>query len=158
MILQQTLGRISISRASIEEINESEYKTNLYYVCKEDFFTVKELGIAASVISSYYRHVNSKLESENKNPKVHVGALKQRKVIDNLKVVNEFVYDGTYGVTRKYILEDVDGNTLTWSTNKQALSIGETYSLKCTIDEHYLYKGVPQTKITRCIVEAPVGG
>ena len=135
-----------------DEVSRNEYSTTMYYTFVNDYVLTSEIGRAASLMSIYNRHIEGELTKANKTPSVHVGTVGKREVFPGLTVVNVYSYDSEYGVTFKYLMDDPNGNRLTWSTGKDVLNVGETYSLKASVKAHGEYKGVKQTQLTRCTI------
>lgn len=58
-------------------------------------------------------------------------------------------YNGTYGFSYVYTLEDDYKNIFVWFTTK-SLTLGNIYTLKGRVKDHKTYKNEKQTFITRC--------
>ena len=83
----------------------------------------------------------------------HVGAVGDR--LDLVLTVTKIVEldNGFYGPKSMYIFEDKDKNIFVWSTTPRDLTIGTSYAVRGTIREHTVYKGAPQTILTRCTIK-----
>jgi hypothetical protein len=58
-------------------------------------------------------------------------------------------FDGYYGISYMYIMEDPSNNIFVWNTQKE-LEEDTTYNVRGVIKGYKEYKGVKQTVITRC--------
>ena len=66
-----------------------------------------------------------------------------------LEVERVMSHDGDYGLSYLHIFYDAQKNRFIWWT-KTKLEEKRTYDITGTVKEHNLYKGVPQTVLTRC--------
>lgn len=87
--------------------------------------------------------------------KKHVGVVGARTEM-TLTVRFWVDFDGYYGTTRLYLMEDADGNSVNWMASSGGLrddnshvEKGETVVVKATVKEHRFYKMVPETRVTR---------
>lgn len=82
-----------------------------------------------------------------------VGDIKER--LRDLKVTLTSIHtvDGYYGTSVIYTFKQNE-NVLVWmTTSYQELEVGDTITLTGTVKDHDEYKGVKQTKLSRCIVK-----
>ena len=129
----------------------SDYQSNLVTVAGADSFNEKHLGIVVSAPSSYSREMDLIRERERQALVTHhVGVVGERVDFD-LTLRKAIPLEGEYGLSTICIFEDASGNTVKWKASGSGpCDPGEHICLKGTIKEHALYKGVPQTIITRC--------
>ena len=83
----------------------------------------------------------------------YIGEPKER--IRDMKVVLTAVhtFDGTYGMTTIYTFKR-DEDVLVWMTSScKDIEVGDELLLTGTIKSHDEYKGVKQTKLSRCIIK-----
>lgn len=135
-----------------DAIVESDYLWNLHIVAQSDGFTWRQVGLAASMIFAYQRHVNDlaeKLARGNGKPSIWVGDLKKRQQFDHLELVAVFSWESMYGVTFMHKFCDVDGNIIVWKTGSVCLDQGSIYAGKATVKAHDTYKDEKQTVVTR---------
>lgn len=71
--------------------------------------------------------------------------------LTDLKLMVKYVngFDGQFGFTYVYKMEDEDGNQFTWFTQK-SLEQGQSYIVRGTVKKHDEFRGVKQTVLTRC--------
>jgi hypothetical protein len=82
----------------------------------------------------------------------HFGAIKDKIDFEG-EIIKTGSYETQYGITFIYTIQSSEGIIFVWSTNKE-FKTGLKGNIKGTIKEHTEYKGLKQTKITRCkIVE-----
>ena len=83
----------------------------------------------------------------------YIGEIKER--LRDLQVTLTAVrsFDGFYGTTTMYTFMYGE-NVLVWSTSScKDIEIGEHILLTGTVKEHTEYKGIKQTKMSRCIIK-----
>lgn len=70
-----------------------------------------------------------------------------------LKVIitNAAIKESIYGITTTHTMEDEEGNVYIWQTSAKSWKEGEPHSIRGTVKEHKVCKGVKQTVLTRCI-------
>lgn len=136
-----------VESLSDQEVEESDYLYNIRAIVRSGIVEWRTMGFAASIISAFDRHQDSKKTKIISN---HVGTIKSREVF-NLTLKNKFEYMGSYGTTYKYIFNDDFGNVIIWNaSNCQDFIINRKYSLRGTIKKHSEFKNVKQTEINRC--------
>lgn len=81
----------------------------------------------------------------------HIGQIGERLDL-TLTVQRTFVFDGAYGKSTMHIMKDDRGNEFIWTTGAKTLVVGETYTMRATVKDHKIYKGVNQTILTRCAI------
>lgn len=140
---------------------KNDYLYNINLLAYETSFTSKDLGFAASIVSSYTREIERQIEKEKR-----ATASKQESISDyvgkvgeklqtELTFANVYSYETQYGVTNIYKFLDNEGNVFIWkSSTYQELTQGNAYQLKGTIKDHSEYGNVKQTVLTRCKVIA----
>ena len=72
-------------------------------------------------------------------------------------VKNVITIEDNYGKKFFHIFETETGEILTWNTASKNLPIGAMYLMRGTIQDHYIYKGEPQTSLTRCAIRETLG-
>lgn len=131
----------------------NDYLDNLSAVCQKTSLRRKHIGLAASVVSAYERHLGREAErkaaAEATAASVHVGAVKDRIAIDGTVTFVRF-FEGDYG-TRALVKILDHGNVLVWwcSNAANAPEVGEVVTGKATVKAHEDYQGTAQTVITR---------
>ena len=95
----------------------------------------------------------AKAKLEPESPSEYLGEVKER--LRDLKVVLTAVrsFDGFYGTSFIYAFTYND-NVLVWMTSScKDIEVGDEFLLTGTVKEHSEYKGVKQTKLSRCIIK-----
>ena len=128
----------------------NDYMHNLITICSNDYIGYKEMGVAASLMATYY---NTMVIREEKKEGNFLGILNE-KIEIKATLIKSFSYETQYGITKIYKFQDKEGNILVWKTGSRSFEENKDYKLKGTIKEHGEYKGEKQTQITRCKVES----
>lgn len=143
---------------------KSDYEWNLVTLAKADYIPDKAFGLAASIVSAYYRakgiEVNKKY---TKTISEYVG--KEREKIQLIVTIEKALeLDSDYGVTCMYRMRDEKGNILVWFASKVNyfrptdssdgiyIDVGHKVTIKGTIKKLEEYRGTKQTVLTRCKV------
>ena len=83
----------------------------------------------------------------------YIGEIKERKRDMKVTLTASRSFDGYYGTTFIYTF-DYNENVLVWMTSScQDIEVGEEVFLTGTVKSHDEYKGVKQTKLSRCIIK-----
>ena len=162
---------------TIADDTDSDYLWNLKVACGLHTISSKQVGIVASAVTAYDRHINGerrKAEQEKvaktseyigkKGDKIgrKLSAADKRKgaaAFPALTVTVGFTrsFDTEWGTTTLVSFTDTDGNVLTWfasnsasDTDGEQVAEGKTYTLVGTIKGHKDYKGIKQTSVNRC--------
>lgn len=133
---------------SEQDITNSDYLYSIRAIARTGMVEKRTEGFASSIIQAY-----QKAQADNKkNISNFVGTVNKRENF-LLTLKNYFTFNGSYGLTHKFVFDDDIGNVLVWFASKpQDLSIGEKYLICGTVKQHSEYKGVKQTLISRCEV------
>jgi hypothetical protein len=134
-----------------------DYLYNLGVACRAGYVTRRTMGIVASAVSAYMRHLDreSELNQKQKDDAVKsrewVGEVKVRQDFTSLTVLSMRYIEGNYGTTTLVAFEDEPGNLIKWfaSVELDDINKGDVVDLKATVKKHDDYKGVKQTLITR---------
>jgi hypothetical protein len=136
---------------------DSDYMHNLSVVCAGEAVSFKNLGIAASLMSTWQREMGR--EAERKHAAAtshHIGTVGKREVF-TLTVTGLRSFDSDFGARWMVRFADATGNVVVWWTGSDNdLVIGRTYRVKATVKKHEDYKGIAQTTVTRCAIEGEV--
>jgi len=131
---------------------KSDYDWNLKVACSKESLERRDLGVVASAVSAYQRHLGIQVEQQKaRTESAHFGAIGQRLDV-TLTVTKQIAFDTMYGSSFMYLFRDENGNVVKWTTTSGGLDIGTTYAIKGTVKEHAEYKGIKQTVLTRCKV------
>lgn len=150
----------------------SNYEFNIKEVIKVEHVGVKARNLFASAVVAYDRAMAQKRTNENSQ---YQGVQGKRQ--EFTLVIHHIAHtENQWGTKRIYIMLDKDGNQFIWSTNtaitwaykvegedeqgpysyseNHVAKAGDTVTLKGTVDEHKEYKGVKNTYLKRCTVQA----
>lgn len=133
-----------------------DYLYNLSVACSLELTRPKFMGIVASVIPAYRRHMAREIERTRKsqNPSQYVGTLEKRMKFTGLTLARVANFETQYGVTTVYSFFDPTGNVLVWKSSRNAhLEQGKTYDVTGRVEKHAEYKGEKQTYLSRCKIE-----
>lgn len=133
----------------------NNYEHNLTVACADNFITAREIGITASLIVAYNRHVEKKLLDERTANSDYVGQVGQRCRFEGLTVISVRQMTGLRFDSYLHRFVDPDGNILIWFSSKDQLKVGKVYAGVATVKEHKVYEGQKQTYLTRCQFETP---
>lgn len=139
---------------SDEETEKSEYLHNIRVIARRGVVERRQYGYAASIVSSYLRHVNDLIAKERAalNPSQHVGEVGKRQ--DFTLLVDKVIQiDSQYGTSFMHLMSDQDNNKFVWKASGTCLDTGTTVTLKGTIKSHGEFRGMNQTTLTRCKVQ-----
>lgn len=146
--------------ASIEGEDVSDYLHNIRTIASRGVCDSRDLGLAASIVAAYQRHLNNlrlrEIQARRAEIAQYVGEVGERRLFKlNVEKVMAFERDG-YGhnsgpsVVHLHIMSDANGNVFTWWSSVGALSTGADVVLKATIKKHEERKGVKQNVLSRC--------
>ena len=83
----------------------------------------------------------------------YIGEIKERLRDLDVTLTAVRTFDGYYGTTTMYTFMEGE-NVLIWMTSSyKDIEVGEHLLLTGTVKEHSEYKGVKQTKLSRCIIK-----
>jgi hypothetical protein len=153
------LESIELANNAIEWASEIEgeeiadYLHNIRVIARRGVVEGRDMGLGASIIAAYQRHVNSlrmkELQARRAEVATHVGTVGERRLF-KLYVENVIVCDGAFGVSHLHIFGDAEGNCFKWFSSSVALEAGKEYLIKGTVKKHDEYKGVKQNLLSRC--------
>ena len=132
--------------------NLNDYEWNLVAATTEDYTLWKNAGLIASAVWIYkLKDVTEREENGDRPVSEFQGEVSERQDW-TLTVINRLDYDTQFGTTRLTLMEDEAGNKFVWSATNVSLDVGQTYTLAGTVKAHEMYKGIRQTRLTRCRV------
>ena len=138
----------------IDPETSNEYLYNLHIASKNSLVEIKQVGIVASLISTYLKEldkeINLKKFAQIKNE--HVGEIKKRQEF-KVECVSVRCFDTDWGCSAHHKLVTEDNHLLVWfaSGSSTWLKEGETYTVKATVKKHDEYQGKKQTLINRVV-------
>jgi hypothetical protein len=136
-----------------EEPEPSDYLWNLKVIAKRGVVGYKDMGLAASIVSSFQRHLNQlrlqEIRARQAELASYIGEVGQRLVLKGLYLEKVMQFDGQFGLSFLHIFGDTSGNRYTWWGHNVPLEAGKDYNVKATIKKHEDYKGVKQNTLSR---------
>jgi len=171
------LAQKSIAWAKeIEATNN--YLNNIKIIALDEVTTYKNMGFAASIVSSFTRHIEREIEKEMKTISAkqelisdYVGSIGE-KIQKELTFINSYSFETQWGDSHIYKFLDSEGNIFIWKSSKylekvvsvyieedenkteykhfEPIRQGEKVKIKGTIKDHAEYAGAKQTILTRC--------
>ena len=135
----------------------NDYLNNIKIIALDEVTTYKNMGFAASIVSSFTRHIEREIKKEMKATAKkqelisdYVGSIGQKIQIE-LKFVACHSFETQWGTTDILKFLDQEGNVFIWKTStSQLIEQGQTVKIKGTIKDHSEYAGARQTILTRC--------
>lgn len=96
-----------------------------------------------------------KIQNENKpeSASEYIGEIKERVRDLEVTVVGSRSIDGAYGTSNIYTFKEHENIIVWFTTSYQEINVGDELLLTGTVKSHDEYKGVKQTKMTRCILK-----
>jgi len=150
----QKLADSAIEWASeIEGEEIPDYLHNIRTIARRMVYEGRDMGLAASIVAAYQRHLSTlrwkELQAKRAEVAAHVGNVGDR---IRVKVVVEKVIQcySMYGTIHLHIMSDNDGNVFVWFSSAGAYETGAELVLKGTIKKHDERNGVKQNVLTRC--------
>lgn len=147
----------------------TDYEHNLRVVCSLSYLKAKNEGVAASVVLAFRRYREKEIARALEAKRVskvsgHFGKVGSR-YVRKLTVSRISSWDGTYGLTVLYTMEDEDGNAFKWFSSggckhpseDRSLDVGDSLHFTFAVKAHGEYKGRKETTVARATpsVEAP---
>lgn len=142
-----------------ENTDTSSFWMNAKAVFRNGMVSFKTIGIVAAAVFFYLKNKEEQIVA-SENPSEHFGIPGMRLNLTLFKVFTKSVqietsyYEGTMYI---HTFKDSDDNIFVWKTTSNSLlgfSDNEKVKVRCTIKEHDEYRGIKQTVLTRCKVEA----
>jgi hypothetical protein len=136
-----------------EEVTHSDYLWNIRIIARRGVVGDKQFGFAASIVSSYQRHIGElELRTRKVTQESHwVGEVGQRTIF-HLLVEKVVQLESDFGVSQLHLMSDDSGNKFIWYGHGTPLDAGRKVYLKGTIVAHNERQGVKQTRLNRADV------
>ena len=83
------------------------------------------------------------------NPSRFQGTIGDR-IERTVTVTRAFPIEGYYGSSTMYTLKDDQENVYLWTTAAKSWEVDTIHTIKGTVKDHKLYKGIEETILTRC--------
>jgi len=159
-IIESTDADFALGQAALKWAQElaendltNDYLWNLFVIAQQDGFTWRQLGLAASMVPAYTRHIAKTLERLDRPESNWLGAIKKRQEWTDLLLVEIYTWENQWGTTFMHKFTDPDGNVLVWKTGTTVLDQGSIYHGKATVKAHDTYNDIKQTVLTRAVFE-----
>lgn len=131
---------------------QSSYELSLITLFSSSYLREKFVGLAASSVSAYLKHLAEQATVEVESE--FVGTEGERMSFELLTLVDAYSYEQRFGITTIYSFQDERGNLLKWFTSGSFDGrIGEQFKGKATVEKHQVYKGKKETLIKRAKLE-----
>lgn len=134
-----------------EEVTHSDYLWNIRVIARRGVVDKAQFGYAASIVSSYQRHIGELEIRTRKLPQEShwVGEIGERRIF-NLLIEKVIELESDFGITQLHLMSDDAGNKFTWYGHGDPLDTGSKVYLKGTVANHTEREGVKQTRLNRC--------
>ena len=132
----------------------NDYLWNIRTVSTRDLISVREAGLAGSIIAAYNRAMEQETARRYAmaHPSEWFGKVGER-AIYVLTVTGERDLESQWGLTTLVMMTDANGNKAKWfCSGRSPLHVGETYTVKATIKSHEEYRGSHDTLLSRVTV------
>lgn len=150
--VDQELAAAALEWGKTLPTDQGDYLYNLGVACRLGFVEMSTVGIMASLIPAYMRHLER--EAELRKPKKvsnHVGEIKKRLVFA-VEVASIKWFESFYGSRALVKMLDKDGNVLVWWTNTEPdFAVGDQIAIKGTVKEHGEFNNIKQTVLSRVV-------
>lgn len=141
----------------IDSETDSEYLYNIRVIAHRGVVESRDMGLAASIVSAYQRHIKDlrmkELYAKRAETAAHVGEVGETIIIKLfVESVKQLDFDG-YGyntVRNLHTMSDKDGNVFVWFSSGETLPTGKEVVLKGTIKRHSEFRGLKQNVLSRC--------
>ena len=139
----------------ISEDEKNDYLYGLHLVAKHECITLKQIGIAASLISAYAKEQEKELKLQRfaHIKSGHVGEIKKRQEF-TVECLSIRTFENDWGCTAQHRLLTDDNYLVVWWASETAtwLKEGEHYKVKATVKAHDEYEGKQQTVVNRVAI------
>jgi hypothetical protein len=132
-----------------EQPGSTVFMHNLKAACSSDYIN-DNFGLVAALVPCFDRELCKRAERAEREPSRHVGRVGERLTLD-LTVLGATPTESQFGFGTFLRLTDDQGNLFVWSASKSIeVEAGDKVNLTATVKAHDEYKGVKQTRLTRC--------
>jgi hypothetical protein len=144
---------------ALEADDPSEYLANLGRTLRKEVLRDRDAGLAASAIQAYLRFKGDAAERERAKASTHYGEVGTRYRGVELTLLGVKAFDSERFGTRTLVtFVTAEGCRLKWWTSPNDFDTREPgWTGRCdfTVKRHELYKGVPETTISRLAESGP---
>lgn len=129
----------------------SDYERNLSLIASQTIIERSHVGILASAIAGYARHLGTVAARASRPTSAHVGEVGKRVDLE-VTVERAITVETEYGPLVINTMRTDDGAIIVWKTGKGVGTAGSRIKLRGTVKRHTEYKGEAQTEMSRCVV------
>lgn len=134
--------------------DQGDYLFNLGVACRLGFVRRKTVGIVASLIAAYQRHLDREAElrvqQQQNKKRIHLGFVGERCGFEQVTIKSIRSFDSDFGVRTMIRFEDASGSVLVWwKSGDTDWEEGQTLDITGTVKKHEDWKGIPQTILQR---------
>jgi hypothetical protein len=156
-VLEATEDNVRESDAVIEYFKginpDNNYLENCKKIADAGYVPARFEGITTSMVPTYRRAMEKKIEKKTVKPSEWIGEVKERITVDAVVKYINALEGGQWGPTHLHNFNS-DGNYITWfASRSQDVEIGDKIKLTGTVKKHDTYKGIKVTTLTRCKME-----
>lgn len=134
-----------------EHKDDSDYVRNIYIIVNDGCVDLNNMGLVVSAIGYFFKETKTKEEKKNEEKSEFVGEIGD-KIEFTSKPELVFTTETAYGRLHIYKFTE-NNNIIVWKTNK-VLDTDVEMTLKGTVKEHNIFRGIKQTEITRAKIVA----
>lgn len=134
--------------------NLGDYEYNLCTIFKKDMIGLDRMGLAASGMQAYARHMGQVVERAQTAKKMamseHFGAVKE-KVSFKATILMVRRIETAWGVSTLVRMQQDNGNIAVWFASADPkISTGDVVAVTGKVKKHDVYMNVKQTSLTHC--------
>lgn len=130
----------------------NDYQHNLLVIAKRGYADWKALGLAASMMSSYMRHMEMQLYKERvgslTKDSVYVGEVGERLTMD-VEIISVVESSNDFGINYRTKMVTTDGNLLTGFLSNNIGAAGDKCRISFGVKKHNEYQGRKETIVSR---------
>ncbi len=133
---------------------DSEYTKNLAQVAAGERVGFRNVGLLASAVAGYNRHIERIIMEQTRQASTHQGVVGARWLFQHLTVTRADAQESQWGLSYLVKLADRDGNVFTWFASRFSFHVGDVVDVLATVKEHTTWQENQETQITRATVTA----
>jgi hypothetical protein len=145
---------------SLPRSGVADYLYNLGVACRRSFVNSKIIGLVASAIVAYQRHLETEAELKTRRRQnfesKHVGEIGKRRNFEKVVVQRMRYFESEFGVRTFITFKDSENNILIWWASKTLDDVeeGDVVNLRGTIKAHNEFHGILQTELNRVVISS----
>lgn len=127
---------------------DTEYGAKVAAIMKQDVCSYESIGIVASLVMSYRRHLDRQALEALKTTSQYIGTKDTRHQFGTVKVLSVRFFDNCYGGYFLVKMVDEAGSLIVWKPKSASVLRGQRYTLVARIKLHDEWQGTKQTTVT----------